>query len=114
MRGGAHHLLVYGGPDSADWKPLQAAAGLAGGHAGLIEAHCVVGRMDDGAAAPENVYADVTGKAHGRYGLTGPGLYLLRPDGYVGFRAPGLDAAPLDEYFQTLLRRGSAAPATAG
>mgnify|MGYP000025215975 CR=1 FL=1 len=34
------------------------------------------------------------------YGLDGPGLYLLRPDGYIAFRAPRLDTAALQSYLQ--------------
>ena len=46
------------------------------------------------------VYVDEPGLAHERYGLRGAGLYLIRPDGYVAFRAPGTDLRPLRAYLQ--------------
>ncbi len=37
---------------------------------------------------PDGVH-DPEGQLHRRYGLTGPGLYLIRPDGHIAFRSPG-------------------------
>ena len=85
--GAAHHLLVFGG-DSAE--PLRA---LAAQHLGEVEAHHVT--REPGVAG---AWIDASGEAHRRYGISDAGCYLVRPDGYVAFRAPGVDAAPLAEY----------------
>ena len=53
----------------------------------------------DGVGPKGSIYDD-RGLLHERYGLDGPGLYLLRPDGYIAFRAPRLDTAALQSYLQ--------------
>lgn len=45
--------------------------------------------------AEEGEVADVGGALHRRYGASRGGLFLVRPDGYVAFRGPSLDARPL-------------------
>jgi 6-methylpretetramide 4-monooxygenase / 4-hydroxy-6-methylpretetramide 12a-monooxygenase len=70
LLGTAHHLLVYGNRDD------QAVADLRRRWAGLVEV---------GAAGPDPHQA-----ASG-----GNGLVLVRPDGYLGFRAASADAAGL-------------------
>ena len=37
--------------------------------------------------------------SHGRYGLSGPGLYAVRPDGHVGFRSCGMRVDPLGAWW---------------
>jgi hypothetical protein len=39
---------------------------------------------------------------HRRYGDGAPGLYLLRPDRYVGFRGRSTDASALGEYLDSV------------
>jgi hypothetical protein len=46
------------------------------------------------------VYVDEPGLLHERYGLKGAGYYLIRPDGYVAYRAPGTDLRPVRAYLQ--------------
>ena len=59
--------------------------------------------MGDASAGVADVCVDHGGLAHARHGLTGAGLYLVRPDGHVAFRAPSLDAAPLAAYLDRVL-----------
>lgn len=44
---------------------------------------------------PCRLIADRTGDAHRRYGADGPCIYLLRPDGYIGWRGMTAAGAPL-------------------
>jgi len=85
--GAAHHLIFFGG-DSAD-----ALRTLAAEHLGDVQAHHVV--RGPGAAG---AWTDESGEAHRRYGITESGYYLIRPDGYIAFRATGLSTEPLASY----------------
>jgi hypothetical protein len=65
---------------------------------GLLEPHLIVAGESARVGAEIPVYVDEPGLAHKRYGLRGAGLYLVRPDGYVAFRASGTDLRPLQAY----------------
>ena len=67
---------------------------------GLLEPHLIVAGESARVGAGLPVYVDQPGLAHVRYGLRGTGLYLIRPDGYVAFRAPGTALRPLRAYLQ--------------
>jgi hypothetical protein len=55
----------------------------------------VTGGRPPARLAPENVFLDPDGEAHRLYGATAGSQYLVRPDGYVGFRArQAADALP--------------------
>lgn len=55
-----------------------------------------------------SVLLDPGGACHRRYGARGGCLYLVRPDGYVGFRAqpeaPGALLAYLDRLYEPVSR----------
>ena len=105
LTGHAHHLLVFAGPGAtAVPGEARAVVALAAARSGWVETHVVVG----GAAAgdplgPSGACVDHSGAAHRRYGLGGPGYYLIRPDGHVACRAASLEAAPLAAYLGRLL-----------
>ena len=106
MTGPAHHLLVFAGRDAASVPPeASALAALAASCGGMVEIHGIAGRHPTGevqdAAAVSCV--DVSDIAHERYGLRGPGYYLVRPDGHVALRVPSLDPAPLREHLGDVL-----------
>jgi hypothetical protein len=67
----------------------------------------VVDRLVDGAATSARLdgnslplIVDEAGKFQGAYGATGGNGYLVRPDGYVGFRAAPLTCADLRSHLE--------------
>jgi hypothetical protein len=48
----------------------------------------------------EDVVLDPEQHLHDRYGARTPCLYLVRPDGYIGYRAQPGDAEHLGAYFR--------------
>jgi hypothetical protein len=54
--------------------------------------------------APENVFLDPDAEAHRLYGATAGSHYLLRPDGYVAYRARQAAADVLQDYLTTVLK----------
>jgi hypothetical protein len=49
-----------------------------------------------------SVLQDESGTLHKKYGASGASLYLIRPDGYIGFRSQPVTAEPLLEYLNRL------------
>jgi 2-polyprenyl-6-methoxyphenol hydroxylase-like FAD-dependent oxidoreductase len=49
-----------------------------------------------------SVLQDVSGTLHKQYGANAESLYLIRPDGYIGFRSQPVAAEPLLEYLSHL------------
>lgn len=50
----------------------------------------------------EIVLLDPDQEAHKTYGAKAESLYLVRPDGYIGFRSQAAEAEPLIEYLDRL------------
>jgi hypothetical protein len=93
LRGTHHTLLIYGA------APAGVVEGLARRHGDLIRAYRIVapeaaGRMDE--ICP--VLADAEGRFRRVYDAAESAAYLVRPDGYVGFRSDALGADTLDPY----------------
>jgi len=85
------HLLLSGPPDA--WPPGDAENRSA--RTTRIDAHRLVRQPRPGALH------DPAGKAHERLALPGPPLaahHLVRPDGYIAYRAAGTDFAGLNAY----------------
>jgi len=82
--GPAHHLLVFGGDGTNALRTLAAE------HLGEVEAHHITRN-----SAVAGAWIDDSGEAHRRYAVTNAGYYLIRPDGHVAFRTPGLNPEPL-------------------
>ena len=53
-------------------------------------------------AGLRNQLIDPDGELHRRYGASREGLYLMRPDGYVGFRSQPADVSALRAYLDRL------------
>lgn len=99
LRGPKHHLLAFTGSamglelESLQRRLLEAL----GPHKAMCEVILIW--RGDGIGPIGSIYDD-HGVLHACYGLEGPGLYLIRPDGYIAFRSAGLHLAPLQAYLQ--------------
>ncbi|MGB7128044.1 MAG: FAD-dependent monooxygenase [Candidatus Rhabdochlamydia sp.] len=47
---------------------------------------------------------DPTGEAHQIYGAKTPCVYIIRPDGYIGYRNKGIDALDIKAYFNSIFK----------
>jgi 2-polyprenyl-6-methoxyphenol hydroxylase-like FAD-dependent oxidoreductase len=83
------HLLLSGSP--LDWDVGQ-VAGLQDRYAGLLAIHRLARE-----AAP-GVLHDVDGQAFARLGIESAAQYLIRPDGYIGYRSCGPALNGLERY----------------
>ena len=75
--------------------------------------HLIVAREPARTGAELAVYVDELGLVHERYGLRGAGCSLIRPDGYVAFRAPGSDLRSVRAYLRRVFPSPFFAPANA-
>jgi 2-polyprenyl-6-methoxyphenol hydroxylase-like FAD-dependent oxidoreductase len=101
LRGTKHVLLLFEGAHGVeDAAPFQSVLELARKHSARIEANLVV----RGDVAPPWIswdgptVLDHLGELHHRFGARGPCLYLVRPDGYLGYRSMPPDSAKLASY----------------
>jgi 2-polyprenyl-6-methoxyphenol hydroxylase-like FAD-dependent oxidoreductase len=116
MRGTSHHLLLFGdrgsaadGRDTSDTELRD----LVGEYEDLFEPHLIFAREPARVRSETPVYVDESGLVHERYGMKGAGCYLIRPDGYVAFRAPGTDLQPVRAYLHKVFPWSSHIPAGA-
>jgi 2-polyprenyl-6-methoxyphenol hydroxylase-like FAD-dependent oxidoreductase len=102
MSGIKHHLLLFaglhanhGGGDGMS----KAIAEMQSKYADYIECHVIVPESANGLKLPAsvNVLVDEDHSVHRSYGAAQECLYLVRPDGYVGFRSQPIDVASLLE-----------------
>jgi hypothetical protein len=106
LTGPSHTLLLFAGGPETHLGATVAAMGelLTGRYAGLIRPWLVLG--GDAAQAPPRwggeVLRDPDAALHRRYGAGAPCLYLIRPDGYIGYRAQPPDAVKLRAYLERL------------
>lgn len=109
LRGVHHTLVLFGGPapHAASWQNLAAIVrSVHGQHGENMRAYIIV----DGARAPDeldgssSVLLDPEGAAHHRYQADLPALYLIRPDGYIGFRSRPADQTALGAYLTRIFK----------
>jgi 2-polyprenyl-6-methoxyphenol hydroxylase-like FAD-dependent oxidoreductase len=96
LRGPRHTLLLLPGVqrEPAGAAHLaELAAALSADFGDVIDTYVVNGEESPGA----RVVQDPKRELHRRYGATSESLYLIRPDGYVGFRSRPADLAALRE-----------------
>lgn len=106
LRGTVHQLFILAG--EADAATVGAYADLAAAavarFAPWLAAHVVVvaDRPPPLAAPGVTVLADPDFGVHGYLGAIADTLYVVRPDGYLGYRGEPPDSAGLDSYFARL------------
>lgn len=100
MRGTAFPLLVFEGLDSdaAEKARLPDIAALVQERYGERVRPIRIALQP----APD-AFLDPDGELHQRYGAAHSALYLVRPDGYVGFRSQPAEPTPLFDYLDRLL-----------
>jgi 2-polyprenyl-6-methoxyphenol hydroxylase-like FAD-dependent oxidoreductase len=84
-----YHLLLCG--PAGSWN-VEALTALGDRYAGLVAVH----RLAREAAA--DVLHDVRGEAFVRLGVQQSAQYLVRPDGYIGYRSSDTDLRGLERY----------------
>ena len=112
LTGGAHHLLLFARTSEAGLSLIESVKRrLPIPYRSLLRTHLVIGEaIGELARWPPliSVYQDQTGITLRRYGISSAGVYLVRPDGYVAFRAPGLGAVEgFVSYLEAVLKRPS-------
>ncbi|MBE9110050.1 FAD-dependent monooxygenase [Nodosilinea sp. LEGE 07298] len=83
---------------------VQLAQDAAAQHPGLVTGQVIqpaIARADPPHQPP--ILLDVEGDAHRRYGAQQPCLYLIRPDGHIGYRSQSLALEPLKTYLHHVL-----------
>ncbi len=109
LRGTKHTLLLFEGAHGLkEPRPFEEVLRVARTHSGEIET-ILVARGD---LAPPSIawdgptLFDHLGELHRRFGARGPCLYLIRPDGYLGYRAIPPDAGKLADYLEKIFGKG--------
>jgi hypothetical protein len=80
---------------------LQALAdAVVQAHPERIESHLIVPHeLPEDLVVKGEILLDPRGELHHRYGARSACLYVVRPDGYIGFRSQPPDAEALSPYF---------------
>jgi hypothetical protein len=104
---GTHHtLLLFSGAPAGedDAEQMIAARDIARTYGELVRTVLIVSELDrEHASGPfPEVYLDLTMKLHKTYGAYQCAAYLIRPDGYVGYRCRPLDAGKVGDYLKTI------------
>jgi hypothetical protein len=106
FRGTGFSLLVFDGmarTEKGYANLLEIARWVEGLPGNPVKTHLIVGA--DGApgelAREGAVLLDGSGSLHELYGARAESLYLVRPDGYVGFRGQPAEVGPLIEYLRS-------------
>jgi 2-polyprenyl-6-methoxyphenol hydroxylase-like FAD-dependent oxidoreductase len=107
LSGTEHHLLLFTGvnPDVDELARLRdVVARVAGPYRDLIEIHLVRGPGEEPSGLPEVMshHIDRNLHMHDAFGAGRASLYLIRPDGYVGFRNQPVSVDALSEYLTAL------------
>jgi 2-polyprenyl-6-methoxyphenol hydroxylase-like FAD-dependent oxidoreductase len=98
LRGPHHSLLLFGGRSTALIERFsELAREVAARYGDLVKP--VVIRLPN--AQPPRGEVDERGAAHDRYGADPGAIYLVRPDGYIGFRGAETDTEPLRAALRT-------------
>jgi 2-polyprenyl-6-methoxyphenol hydroxylase-like FAD-dependent oxidoreductase len=111
FHGTEHVLLLFAGarPDESTYRRLTAIGEQVASHPGApVRIHPVVhsdtppSMLAGDPTWSDELILDPTGEVHHRYGARADGLYLIRPDGYVGFRAQPARMDGLADHLRSL------------
>ncbi|MBI3725951.1 FAD-dependent monooxygenase [bacterium] len=110
LRGTRHSLLLFVGARSTESGHLEEIArSIERTHGDLVSPHLVVHAGSPPTPFGGSTIVDRTSELHHRYGAGSECLYLVRPDGYIGYRSqPALERglrAHLDAVFLPRERR---------
>ena len=102
LRGTTHHLVLFAGAlaTGETHRRLQALADATKKtYPDCIEPHLIVPHELPGDLAGKGeILLDPRGELHHRYGARSECLYVVRPDGYIGFRSQPPDPEALKSY----------------
>ena len=101
LAGPRFHLVLCGDSDASNRLGL---AELAARHGDLLSLHRLV---REGGADDDLV--DAEGDALARLGVSGAAQYLVRPDGYIGFRCAGAELGGVTDYLERWCAAGAGA-----
>jgi hypothetical protein len=106
LRGTSFSLLLFGGlvrSDTGYTHLLEVARRVEGLLGSTVKTHLIVGAdaTPEELACEGSVLLDGAHLLHELYAASAESLYLIRPDGYVGFRGQPAEAAPLIEYLRS-------------
>jgi 2-polyprenyl-6-methoxyphenol hydroxylase-like FAD-dependent oxidoreductase len=107
LRGTRHQLLLFDGAAATVEGYVRLdniARRVRERHGAFVDAHVIVPRADK---PPElgwdgSILFDTDGALHRRYGAGAECLYLVRPDGYVAYRAQPADEDRVVSYLQSI------------
>ena len=106
LRGPRHKILLFAGTGDEVGRDrlLDTAEEFAARYAAHADVEPIVRPGDTQCVARGLTAAiDVSGDAHERYGASKPSIYVIRPDGYVGYRCTPPNPAGVDTYFARVL-----------
>lgn len=106
LQGTQHTLLLFSGsnPTNDVYRGLEAAGTLIQHYDKWITVHLIVPSRPaiDDLQWNSSLLLDAEGALHHRYGAGSECLYLIRPDGYIGYRSQPLDTDKLLAYLKRL------------
>jgi hypothetical protein len=107
LRGKKSHLLLFTGLTPADKEYahlVRLASNIESLMNGYIKAHLVIASSEKPEQLTWNgsTVLDPQGKLHIIYGAREATLYVIRPDGYIGFRSQPVSEKPLLSYLSKL------------
>jgi 2-polyprenyl-6-methoxyphenol hydroxylase-like FAD-dependent oxidoreductase len=106
FRGTSFSLLLFDATARAETgyaNLLEIARRVKGLPGNPVKTHLIVGADSppEDLAWEGSVLLDGSGSLHELYGASAESLYLVRPDGYVGFRGQPAEVGPLIEYLRS-------------
>ena len=106
IRGTTHHLVLFAGTlaTGETHRRLQALADATmHEYPDRIEPHLIVPHeLPEDLVGKGEILLDPRGELHHRYGARNACMYVVRPDGYIGFRSQPPDPEALKSYFKQI------------